>query len=142
VRHGRLTIIGPAPPRGGMKRSRVLCDCGRSKIIFIGNLRRGSTRSCGCLAIEVSRVALHGHCRRRKRTPTWIAWSNMRATAKRRGVDVDTRWRDFAAFLEDVGLRPGGFDTVLRRVDVERGFERANVEWRPKRRRRRRFIRQ
>jgi hypothetical protein len=30
------------------------CDCGTEKLIFIGNLGRGASKSCGCLRIEVT----------------------------------------------------------------------------------------
>jgi hypothetical protein len=39
----------------GKARWRCLCDCGVERIVFSTNLVTGQTRSCGCLAVELSR---------------------------------------------------------------------------------------
>lgn len=59
-RYGRLTVIREAPPAftsGGRKMRQVLCvcDCGNEKVVRVENLRKGSVKSCGCLAKEVRR---------------------------------------------------------------------------------------
>lgn len=51
-RFGRLVVIGRAPSRNGAV-WRCRCDCGEEASIKAGNLRQ-STRSCGCLARELS----------------------------------------------------------------------------------------
>ncbi len=56
-RFGRLVVIAEAEPainKAGrkIKGVRCLCDCGNTKIIEINNLRRGITRSCGCIVRE------------------------------------------------------------------------------------------
>ena len=62
-RFGRLIVTGSAPsiPRpkktgkrpGPYKAVEVRCDCGTVKIIRVAGLRRGLTRSCGCLKREI-----------------------------------------------------------------------------------------
>ena len=53
---GRLTAIEPTNKRSG---SSVVwlckCDCGNEKGISSNDLRRGSTKSCGCLQKEISK---------------------------------------------------------------------------------------
>ena len=35
---------------------RFECDCGKRKNLLLSNVKRGRTRSCGCLCVETSRV--------------------------------------------------------------------------------------
>jgi len=47
-----------------------LCDCGKEKIIVGNDLRKGHTKSCGCLRKEIITKIMtkHGHNRRGKTT--------------------------------------------------------------------------
>ena len=45
-----------------------------------------------------------------------------------RGIAVCDRWRSYAAFAQDVGLRPSMRHT-LDRIDNDRGYEPGNVRW-------------
>ena len=57
LRFGKLVAIEPVENRGhgGAVYWRCKCDCGNEKVINGSNLRRGLTKSCGCLKIEVNR---------------------------------------------------------------------------------------
>jgi hypothetical protein len=75
----------------------------------------------------------------RKRTPEFISWMNMlqRCTNPKRtdyeryggrGISVCNEWRDFAAFLKDVGRKPTQQHS-LDRVDNNGNYEPGNVKW-------------
>jgi len=136
-RFGRLVAIeyvGKALPYHRLWRCR--CDCGNEVIAYQNNLRRGLTRSCGCLKREVvgNQFRTHGM----SRTPEFEAWNH----AKRRCLDPnDKRFKryaalgfydgwvdDFAAFYEHIGPRPGpGYS--IERIDNSRGYFPGNVKW-------------
>lgn len=52
--YGMLTVLQQAPPDPNRKGARwkCLCECGKTTIVLGINLRRGSTKSCGCLYLE------------------------------------------------------------------------------------------
>lgn len=58
-RFGRLFVLeraGTYVADGGFHKSatwRCRCDCGRETVVMSQDLRRGTTRSCGCLQREL-----------------------------------------------------------------------------------------
>jgi hypothetical protein len=56
-RFGRLVAVERvASTRHGNTRWLCRCDCGGEKVVAVGSLRRGDTRSCGCLAKDRRRA--------------------------------------------------------------------------------------
>jgi len=53
-RYGKLVILDfdPEPDKHGKPRINAVCDCGEKKVFHFQNLRRGATKSCGCLKLE------------------------------------------------------------------------------------------
>lgn len=52
LRFGRLTVIKKSEPKNGKTTWSCKCDCGKEVIVRTELLRKGKTRSCGCLNIE------------------------------------------------------------------------------------------
>lgn len=63
-RFGRLTVIEQADSLKGRIAWLCKCDCGNTKIATTQTLRRGLTKSCGCLRKEVSaqKATKHNMC--------------------------------------------------------------------------------
>ena len=115
------------------------CDCGNETRVASGNLRYGTTKSCGCLAREMllKRNTKHGL----RHTPEWHIWAQMigRCTNPRnkgygnyggRGIKIeDPRWFDFRNFYIDIGPRPSP-ELTLERINNDFGYCKDNVSWR------------
>lgn len=138
VRVGQLLVEQEGEPyewRGRFSRRRWVCrcDCGNLAEVREDRLRRGTTRSCGCVRTEVAKERLFRHGGRAdgRAAPEYWAWQAMlhRMTDAR----VCARWRaakgkGFAAFLEDVGPRPSQAHRLVR-PDPSRAFGPGNAVW-------------
>jgi hypothetical protein len=136
--YGRWTVVSYAGNKGWVCR----CECGTEKRVNADNLKAGKTRSCGCLAIELSRATFmkHGNAKTRHVTPEYRAWQGMKDRCLNprniaydryggRGIAIFNGWlNDFPAFHAHVGDRPGeGYS--LDRIKVNDGYVPGNVRW-------------
>lgn len=140
-RFNRLVALEYVGSRSGRRYYRCACDCGVEIVAAVGNLRKGDTQSCGCLKSEVtaSRNLIHGGAARSGKAPEYESWRGMMARCYDpknigyaryggRGITVCERWHDYAAFLEDMGAKPGpGYS--LDRLDPDKGYSPQNCRW-------------
>ncbi|MCK5787946.1 MAG: hypothetical protein KAH32_03035 [Chlamydiia bacterium] len=144
---GRLTVIAEAENRSpsGSIVYGCLCFCGVYKYIDGVNLRRGCTKSCGCLQEEYKHICdkkgrlLHGHTKSKVLTGSYKSWLAMRRRCtdpkskdykyySEKGVTVCTSWlKSYQAFYKDMGDRPDGL--TLDRVDNDKGYSKSNCRW-------------
>jgi hypothetical protein len=110
---------------------KVICACGKERIVSGVNLKRGHTKSCGCLR---GRPVTHG----KRYTGTYSTWQGMKTRCLNsnskyfeyyggRGIRVCERWLIFENFLADMGERPQML--TIERVNNDKNYNPENCIW-------------
>lgn len=129
---GRWTVISHAM---GEPKALCECSCGTVREISTYNLRKGLSKSCGCLAVEkiVERSTKHGYSKRGdNRHPLAKVWQGMKTRCSNpnqigyknyggRGIFVCKGWSEsLESFIHDMGDRPKG--GTIERIQNEFGY--------------------
>ncbi|MDD3157464.1 hypothetical protein [Anaeromusa sp.] len=140
---GRLTAVQRVTKAGEKTKWLFSCECGKSHIATLNNVRSGKTLSCGCLHSEISaRIArkisekarcvntIHG----KKNERIYTTYSNMKARCYNqknthysryggRGITVCTEWRNSPQAFFDWALKNGYTDELtIDRIDNDKGY--------------------
>lgn len=137
-RFGRLVVERQDGVHRTQKAWLCRCDCGGYKRTTGTELRKGDTKSCGCLKLDhMSEVGKTNTTHGMKNSPTWRSWQAMRKRCSptherrkdyfERGITVCERWDSFEKFYTDMGERPDG--TSIERVDNGAGYFPSNCVW-------------
>lgn len=137
MRFSRWLVERIDPTSGKIKFWHCVCDCGTRKLVFGGDLKRGMSKSCGCLARETraARMTSHGFARH----PAYRSWQHMRTRCENpnddnfpiyggRGIVVCAQWQTFEVFWQDMGStwREG---LSIDREDTDGNYEPGNCRW-------------
>lgn len=140
---GRLRVIERAENNsGGQAMWKCVCLNDENTVIVMGNnLRRGLTKSCGCLMREIASENSKKHML--SETKVYSEWTNMKTRCYNqrhtqykdyggRGIRICDRWiNDVQAFYDDVSVLPyfGEKGYTLNRIDNDGDYEPNNVQW-------------
>lgn len=151
ARFDRLLVLKYIPGSRKQKATVLcICDCGKETSKNATSVRRGLTRSCGCLWIETRRESgrrvgklglskRHGHSVGYKRSKTYRVWTNMKSRVQNpkvkeyplyggRGIGICQRWLEsFENFLVDMGECPKLMS--LERKNNDGDYESDNCKW-------------
>ncbi len=122
-RFGQLTVLGDTLRVKRHRAAKCLCSCGKEYVALIHAMVDGGVVSCGChrLAALIERSTIHGASKRKKRSPEYGCWQEMRKRCLNvnhpsyqdyggRGIKICERWSRYANFIKDI------------RVPVRRGL--------------------
>lgn len=139
LKFGFLTVISQATRKSKyIALWSCMCTCGTAKVVEGAQLRKGKTKSCGCIRSMLSsnRFAKHGGTG----TSEYGIWKSMKSRCSNvndkaykyyggRGISVCERWANsFEMFLLDMGQRPTS-DLSIDRMDNNGNYEPSNCHW-------------
>ena len=111
-RFGRLTVVCKEYKNKNHRWFwKCLCDCGNYSVVDGEKLRRGTTKSCGCLRNELRKSGALKRTHGMSNERIYTEWLNMKARCNNpnnimfknyggRGIQVCDEWKEFMPFAK------------------------------------------
>jgi hypothetical protein len=140
MRFGRLIALEDSKVRiGKAVLWRCRCDCGNEKLVMMNDLKRGYTKSCGCLNSELARERRFKHGL--GRTKLYRLWRGIKTRCLNpndksykyyggKGIGICANWKsDFKEFM--VWALSSGYTEGLSidRINPKGDYEPSNCQW-------------